>query len=157
MRREARLARAGGLQHTRAGLVSRVAAIALDLGVVFLLQTAIFAVVTLVWWVISGSGRVDAPRADFAVGFNVVLLVIYLGYLWSTTGRTVGEQILGLRTVTEQGGRVSALRAYTRACLTVILPIGLLWILVSRRNAAVQDLLCRTAVVYDWAYHPPAS
>jgi hypothetical protein len=29
----------------------------------------------------------------------------------------------------------------------------LLWVLASRRNASVQDLVVGTAVVYDWAYH----
>jgi hypothetical protein len=31
----------------------------------------------------------------------------------------------------------------------------LLWVLVSRYNASVQDLLVRSAVVYDWSYHAP--
>jgi hypothetical protein len=30
----------------------------------------------------------------------------------------------------------------------------LLWVLASRRNASLQDLVVRTVVVYDWAYHP---
>jgi uncharacterized RDD family membrane protein YckC len=36
----------------------------------------------------------------------------------------------------------------------VLFPAGLLWVLASRRNASVQDLIVGTAVVYDWAYHP---
>jgi uncharacterized RDD family membrane protein YckC len=38
--------------------------------------------------------------------------------------------------------------------LYVLFPLGLLWILASRRNASVQDLILGTAVLYDWAYHP---
>jgi uncharacterized RDD family membrane protein YckC len=38
--------------------------------------------------------------------------------------------------------------------LYVLFPAGLLWILASRRNASLQDLIVRTAVVYDWAYQP---
>jgi uncharacterized RDD family membrane protein YckC len=41
-----------------------------------------------------------------------------------------------------------------RAVLYVLFPAGLLWVLASRRNASVQDLVVGTAVVYDWAYHP---
>ena len=40
-----------------------------------------------------------------------------------------------------------------RVC--VLFPAGLLWVLVSRRNAAVHDLLTRSAVIYDWSYHAP--
>jgi hypothetical protein len=29
-----------------------------------------------------------------------------------------------------------------------------LWVLASRRNASLQDLVVGTAVLYDWAYHP---
>ena len=36
----------------------------------------------------------------------------------------------------------------------MLFPAGLLWVLASRRNASLQDLIVRTAVVYDWAYHP---
>jgi hypothetical protein len=37
----------------------------------------------------------------------------------------------------------------------VAFPIGLLWVLVSRKNASVQDLIVRSAVVYYWSYLPP--
>lgn len=30
--------------------------------------------------------------------------------------------------------------------------VGLLWVVVSRRNASVQDLVVRSAVAYNWAY-----
>jgi hypothetical protein len=33
-------------------------------------------------------------------------------------------------------------------------PAGLLWILASRRNASVEDLVVGTVVVYDRAYRP---
>jgi uncharacterized RDD family membrane protein YckC len=39
--------------------------------------------------------------------------------------------------------------------LYVLFPAGLLWVLASRRNASLQDLIVGTVVVYDWAYHPP--
>jgi uncharacterized RDD family membrane protein YckC len=52
------------------------------------------------------------------------------------------------------GRRLSLRRALARAVLYVLFPAGLLWVLASRRNASVQDLVLGTAVVYDWAYHP---
>jgi uncharacterized RDD family membrane protein YckC len=76
-----------------------------------------------------------------------------------TSGRTVGMQVLGLRLVGASGEPVGPAHALLRAVCCVAFPAGLLWVLVSRRNASVQDLLVRSAVVYDWAYavpHPPA-
>ena len=159
MSRETRLARVDELQGTRAGFVSRILAAALDLGVILLVQMAIVAFVALATWVLTGSAEfnIDPPLPLVAAVLSIALTVVYFGYFWSTTGRTVGEQILGLRTLTEHVSRVPALRAYVRACLTVAFPIGLLWVLFSRKNASIQDLLCSTAVIYDWAYHPPAS
>jgi uncharacterized RDD family membrane protein YckC len=156
--REARLTRARALQGSRAGFVSRVLAAALDVAVVLLAETAILAFVALIRWVITaGDFEIGQPRGVAAPVLTSALAVIYFGYLWTTTGRTLGEQILGLRTVTEHGSRVPWLRAYVRACLTVAFPVGLLWIVISRKNASVQDLLCRTAVIYDWVYRAPIS
>jgi hypothetical protein len=28
--------------------------------------------------------------------------------------------------------------------------VSMLWILVSRKNAGIHDLVCRTTVIYDW-------
>jgi hypothetical protein len=36
-----------------------------------------------------------------------------------------------------------------RAVLCTLVPVGLLWVLVSRDNRSVQDLLLRTSVLYD--------
>jgi uncharacterized RDD family membrane protein YckC len=156
--RQDRLERIEVLHGTRAGFVSRVIAAATDVAVVVVIETAIFAFLALVRWVVgAGEFQLTPPRGWVAALIGAALPVIYLGYLWATTGRTVGEQILGLRTLTDHGVRVRPLRSYLRAVLAVAFPVGLLWVLVSRKNASVQDLLCRTAVVYDWSYHAPAS
>jgi hypothetical protein len=49
--------------------------------------------------------------------------------------------------------------ALARATLCALLPVGLLWAAVDTRRHSVQDLLLRTAVVYDWATpeEPPRS
>jgi uncharacterized RDD family membrane protein YckC len=80
--------------------------------------------------------------------------VLYLTFSWSATGRSVGKQIAGLRVVDRGGQRLSVRRSFARAVLYVLFPAGLLWVLASRRNASLQDLVVGTAVVYDWAYHP---
>lgn len=139
-------------------MVSRVLAAVADVAVILLVETAIVAFVALVRWVITaGDFDIDPPRGVAASVLSTALAVIYFGYLWTATGRTVGEQVFGLRTVTAHGSRVPWPRAYVRALLTVAFPVGLLWIVVSRKNASVQDLLCGTAVIYDWAYRAPTS
>lgn len=80
----------------------------------------------------------------------IVITTIYLAVGWVTSGRTPGDQVVGLRVV-RSGARLMGLgRALLRGLLCVLFPIGLLWCVVSRRRASVQDLLLRTSVVYDW-------
>jgi uncharacterized RDD family membrane protein YckC len=82
------------------------------------------------------------------------IAVVYLGLSWASTGRSVGKQVAGLRVVYRGGRRLPLWRSLARALLYVLFPAGLLWVLASRRNASVQDLVVGTAVLYDWAYHP---
>ena len=82
--------------------------------------------------------------------------VVYLTAGWATVGRTVGMQVLGLRLLGRSGRPPGLAAALLRAVLCLAFPAGLLWTLVSRRNASIQDLVVRTAVVYDWSYGPPA-
>jgi uncharacterized RDD family membrane protein YckC len=89
---------------------------------------------------------------DAAAG--AAIAVGYLALSWAATGRSVGKQVAGLRVVGRVGRRLSLRRSLARAVLYVLFPAGLLWVLASRRNASVQDLVVGTAVVYDWAYHP---
>jgi len=81
----------------------------------------------------------------------IVIGVIELSTSWSGSGRTVGDDVVGLRVVTANGGIVSSGRAFVRAVLVMITGgLVLLTALVSKRNNGVHDWLCRTAVVYDW-------
>ena len=73
---------------------------------------------------------------------------------WSSTGRTYGHHMMGLRVVGPHGDRLSPPRALLRAVLCVGFPIGLLWCAVSRSRRSVQDVLVRTSVIYDWQPHP---
>lgn len=79
-----------------------------------------------------------------------LFLVLYLTIAWSTTGRSAGKRILGLRVVNRRGARVSLATAFVRAVLCAAFPIGLLWAILSRESRSVQDLVLRTSVVYDW-------
>jgi uncharacterized RDD family membrane protein YckC len=144
--------RARTLQGTRAGAVSRVVALAIDGGLLFLLGVLVVLCVALVLWVATSRGfTFERPGGIVSLIAAFVYSVAYYAYLWATTGRTVGEHLLGLRTIRVDGGSVRWATALVRSTLTVLFPIGIFWVLLSRRNASVQDLVCRTTVVYDWS------
>jgi uncharacterized RDD family membrane protein YckC len=138
-------------QGRRAGVVTRAVAAAVDLFV---------AVVAVVGAYLGVSGAVfllrpwnfHFPRLPVLLGLGAVLLllILYLAIAWSVTGRSYGAKLMGLRVVDRRGQRPPPLVALVRAVLSVSVPIGLLWCLVSRERRSVQDAICGTSVVYDW-------
>ncbi len=135
---------------SRAGLLSRLGATLIDSVVVVLLGLLLLLVLAslrLLW--------TTGFDVDFVAGVPVrvgaiVLLLAYLTYGWGLDGRTVGKLVFGLRVLDEDGSDLSFRRAFARAVLVVIFPVGLLWAAVSRTSASVQDLLVSTVVVHDW-------
>ena len=143
---------ARGMQGQRAGVVSRFLADAIDLLVI------VVAVVG-VYFAVSGIRFLLRPRrfswpevSTLRLGtLGWILLIAYLTIGWANTGRTWGKSVLGLRVVSSRDAGLPLWRAFVRATLCALFPIGLLWSVVSSRNESVQDLLVRTTVVYDWS------
>jgi uncharacterized RDD family membrane protein YckC len=155
MTRAIRYPEAKALQGHRAGLASRVVADAVDLGVAWLLGLSALLVVGVARYLLVGPPfRLPVLPRWLDVTGAAVIAVAYLGFSWAATGRSVGKQVAGLRVVDRVGRRLSVVRSLARAVLYVLFPAGLLWVVASRRNASVQDLVVGTAVVYDWTYHP---
>jgi uncharacterized RDD family membrane protein YckC len=77
-----------------------------------------------------------------------VVAVLYLAVCWASTGGTVGAWLLGLRVTGRTGRLLGVPRALVRAVLCIVLPVGLLWIPFSRRNASVQDVVMASTVRY---------
>ena len=155
MSEDIRYAEARALQGHRAGFASRVVADAIDLGVAWLLGLSALVAAGVVDYLLTGPpfGLPVLPNwLDATAG--AAIAVGYLTFSWAATGRSVGKQLAGLRVVDRGGRRMSLRRSFCRAVLYVLFPAGLLWVLASRRNASVQDLIVGTAVVYDWVYHP---
>jgi len=151
--RPVRHPQAKALQGHRAGFVSRIAADALDLGVVWAIGLAALLFAGVVRYLLAGPPlRAPVLPSWLSAAAGTVIAVGYLGSGWASTGRTVGKQVAGLRVLDHTGRRLPLSRALLRAALYVVFPAGLLWVLVSRRNASVQDLLVGTAVIYDWSY-----
>ena len=98
------------------------------------------------------------PTPSFGLAYLVgtALLCGYFFAAWSTTGRTYGNHLLGLRVVNLHGERVRWIGAFLRSIACVLFPIGLLWCVFSRENRSIQDVVLRTSVIYDWEVRPHA-
>ncbi|MGZ4132342.1 MAG: RDD family protein [Actinomycetota bacterium] len=145
-------------QGRRAGIITRVLANAIDLVVVV---AAVFACY-LGWATILFLVRrrdFHFPTVTFSALFTlgVAILVVYFTVAWVATGRTYGDQVLGLRVVNHEGGRMRFVGALLRAAFCAIFPIGLGWAALSRQNRSVQDIVLRTSVIYDWENRPRAN
>jgi uncharacterized RDD family membrane protein YckC len=142
-------------QGHRAGLVTRAAAGAIDVGIIIIALGVCYLGVFVFLFLLEPR-NFSAPRPSpglvYAVGS--LLLILYLAVSWMGNGRTYGDHVMGLRVVNHKGGRLHPLRALARAVFYAIFPIGLLWVLVSGQNRSLQDLVLRTSVIYDWDVRP---
>jgi uncharacterized RDD family membrane protein YckC len=138
-------------QGHRAGAVTRVSAATIDAAVVG-------AVLLVSYGLMAGFLFLLDPRRftfpDTSIFRSLiaalVVLVVYLSLAWWTSGRTYGCLVLGLRVVNRRGERLHLPGALVRAVCCALLPIGLLWCVLSRENRSLQDVVLRTSVVYDW-------
>jgi uncharacterized RDD family membrane protein YckC len=145
------------LQGRRAGLVTRALADGVDFAVVagILVLTYLgVAAARFIWrsWTFS----FPTPSFLLVLVLGAVVSVLYLTATWGTTGHSYGKHVLGLRVV-GPFGRLRVAGAFMRAVLCVIFPVGLAWVLVSRQNRSLQDVVLRTSVVYDWLGEGPPS
>ncbi|MVO88151.1 RDD family protein [Streptomyces sp. p1417] len=92
----------------------------------------------------------DPPGWLTAVAGSLIA-VLYLTAGWGLVGRTVGDQVLGLRVTGRSGRPLGPGRALLRAVLCLMFPLGLLWVPWSRRRASAQDLVVASVVVHDAA------
>ena len=147
-----RRARADAVRGRRAGVAIRYAAAGIDFLVVGALLFGALVGFAAVRYLLGGT-TFTLPRSGAvsdAAAFPVIA-VVYLIAAWTTSGRTVGSALFGLRVVRDTGARVGVLRAAGRALIcTTFGVLSLAWAAVSRRNAAVHDLVLRTSVVHDW-------
>lgn len=140
----------GGSGSDAAGIVSR--------GVAAVVDALILALMGLAVQVGAGCALLltTGPPFRFAefptwlsASVSWAVAVAYLGGAWAAIGCTPGCRLMGLR-VTDRAGRLLGLpRSLVRAALCVTIPLGLCWILLSRRRASLQDLLVASTVSYD--------
>jgi uncharacterized RDD family membrane protein YckC len=150
--KEIRNERAREAQGHRAGFVSQALGAALDAATIFVIDFVLLAAFGFVRFLVTDTAY-EYPQPGPWLNF-VIVLVTGVGLLWtawSGSGRAPGMAILGLRVVGRDGGRLSSRRAFWRAVLGVLtLGIGVVWVLVSKKNKSLYDLVCGSAVVYEW-------
>jgi uncharacterized RDD family membrane protein YckC len=147
-----RRARAAAVHGRRAGLISRVMADGIDFFVVGLLLFGLLVGFAVVRYLVDGTLKLPHIRTVFSAAAFPLVAMLYLTVFWSATGRSVGKHLLGLRVVRDNGSRMGVVRAASRAVICVTFAVSsLAWVVFSKRNAAVHDLLLRTSVVHDWS------
>lgn len=139
-------------QGERAGVVTRLVANGLDALVVAVVLVGMYLAVAAVDYMLAPKGfRFPAPAPGFALGVALLVEFVYLTLAWTLDGRTYGDQVMGLRVIGATGRRLGLATSAVRAAFCTVVPIGLLWVAVSRHNRSLQDVVLRTSVVYDWA------
>jgi len=139
------------LQGRRAGVVTRVAAAAIDLAVILVGLAAGYAAVAGVVFVLNPRSFSWPTGLGWSLPVAVVVLATpYLAVCWSACGRTVGDLFLGLRVCVRDGQLLHPGRAVVRALGYLIFPAGLFWVPFDASRRSLQDVLFATMVVYDW-------
>jgi uncharacterized RDD family membrane protein YckC len=138
------------IQGRRAGLVTRSLANVADVVVVVLLLVGGYTAVAATRFLLRPAAfTFPAPAAATLLIIGLCLQAVYFAVTWGVVGGTYGDRLLGLRVTDDRGARLGWGRCVVRALLCTVFPIGLFWVLVSRENRSVQDVVLRTSVVYD--------
>jgi uncharacterized RDD family membrane protein YckC len=138
-------------QGHRAGIISRVLANSVDFVVMLIALVGGY----IVWFAIdfilqAHTFKPPKPTLSIAMLGGFIFLFCYFTIAWATTGRTIGNVVLGLRVVNYRGNRVRWLLSALRAAFCIAFLPGLFWVIVSKSNRSVQDVVLRTSVIYDW-------
>jgi uncharacterized RDD family membrane protein YckC len=146
---------ARSVQGRRAGIASRLLAVAIDVVVVVILLLVAYGAWSGLLFVLRGrSFTFPTVGLAPAISAGAFLFVVYCAIGWAADGKTYGGQVLGLRVVDRTGRRMRPARALLRAVLSAVFPLGLVWCAIGAESRSVQDLVLGTSVIYDWEVHP---
>jgi uncharacterized RDD family membrane protein YckC len=156
---EIRNERSRDVQGQRAGFVTQALGAVLDWLAIMAVYFAGLVVYAFLRFLLT-SQPFRIPQPDGWVNGDLVFLigVFMLWSAWSGSGRAPGMAVFGLRVVADDGGRLSSGRAFWRAVLAVAtLGVGLVFVLFSKRNRSLYDMICKSSVVYAWRPNWPES
>jgi uncharacterized RDD family membrane protein YckC len=150
--KEIRNERAREAQGQRAGFASQALGAAVDAATIVVLDFAFLAAFGFLRFLVTDTSyEIPQPGPTLNAVIIVVIGVVLLWSAWSASGRAPGMAVLGLRVVGRDGRRLSSRRAFWRAVLGVCtFGLGVLWVLVSKKNKSLYDIVCGSAVVYEW-------
>lgn len=144
---------AEAFQGQPAGIVSRSLAAVIDVLVVMTALLGAYVALSAVLFAWNPrSFSFPAPSAWFTVAAAGAVATVYLTIGWWIAGKTYGSAVMGLRVVGREDGELRFAPTLLRAVVCVVFPAGLAWCALDRRARAVQDLLTRTRVIYDWRH-----
>lgn len=148
-------AEARGYQGTAAGVATRFAASAIDGVVICLWLLGVYFGYLALRLVLTPGAFHRPDHSLLLIGAAFFWVeVVYLAFAWWIGGRTIGDRIMGVQVVPNQGGRLRFLQSVARAFLCAVFPIGLLWCAVDPKRRSIQDIVLRTSVVYNWLPRP---
>lgn len=141
---------ARGFQGERAGFPTRLVANVLDVGVAMLVVLGLWVGLWLALIILNRTNEVEMPRFGGFILIGYGFTWLYWTVAWATTGRSIGAWIMGVRVINHAGARLAWGMAALRAAFCIGFPFGLLWVIFSRKNRSLQDMVLRTNVIYDW-------
>jgi uncharacterized RDD family membrane protein YckC len=151
---------ARAFQGERAGIVSRAIGAGIDVTLIFVVVLATAAGLWMLSFIVDPStagidmeGRL--PDVLYFVIYGYVLNWAYWTVCWATSGRTIGNLVMGVRVINYKGVHQRWGGAALRSLFCTMFPIGLFWVIVSRSNRSIQDVVLRTSVIYDWVVGMP--
>jgi uncharacterized RDD family membrane protein YckC len=153
---------ARSMQGERAGFVSRAIAAGIDVTLVFLTVLGTVAVVWMLSFLVNPVSTTPAfsdgqriPKIGALILYGYFLNWLYWTVCWATSGRTIGNLVMGLKVVNFRGHHQRWGGAAVRSAFCTTFPFGLLWVIISGANRSVQDVVLRTSVIYDWVLKMP--
>lgn len=147
---------ARGFQGNRAGFVTRAIVAGIDFAIVGAVLLTLYLGYAVVLFVFNPSNPQlpDVPGAAVLITGGVTAHLLFT-VAWSTTGRTPGARLMGIRVVNFEGKVMRIPGAALRALFCLGFMPGLFWVIISNKNRSLQDTVLRTSVIYDWTKRPP--
>jgi uncharacterized RDD family membrane protein YckC len=138
-----------------AGPVTRALAYLVDVAIsVIVFEVTVAVAVYLVDLVTHADVQTDDVPSWLAALVFGAWLWVYFGGSWAASGKTAGMALLGVRVVKDDGSPLERWRGIVRAPALLLslmtFGLGLIGIVIGRRNRGLQDVLVGSVVVYDW-------
>ena len=147
------------LQFSIAGLGSRAAALIIDQVILFALNAILFL---SLFFLVESNLNTMFLTSSFETFLAITIILVFvlnggyflfLEFFWG--GRTIGKRVLGLRTIQDNGHRITLLSSFIRNLLRLIdsLPVGylvgMLMIFFHSKHKRLGDLAAGTLVVHE--------